>query len=217
PIEIECETTLPEITEKGIDEMLTLEPFGLSNPQPVLLLKNVELRDIVPLSQGKHIRFRACGTGKFANMSVNAVWFGMPFEDLPYVEGDIVDIVYTADINEYMGMRTPQIFIKDVAVSESENDSILSMTEKFDLLAEGKGYDGCEKDIPDLSDFRDVFRFVRREVGREGKKFSITASARTLRDDFEIDVSACKLKVILEVLNEQKLLSIDSKVSDDLV
>lgn len=217
PIEIECETTLPEITEKGIDEMLTLEPFGLSNPQPVLLLKNVELRDIVPLSQGKHIRFRACGTGKFANMSVNAVWFGMPFEDLPYVEGDIVDIVYTADINEYMGMRTPQIFIKDVAVSESENSSILSMNEKFALLAEGKGYDGCEKDIPDLSDFRDVFRFVRREVGREGKKFSITASARTLRDDFEIDVSACKLKVILEVLNEQKLLSIDSRISDDLV
>ena len=104
--------------------MLKLEPFGLSNPQPVFVIKNVQLRDIIPLSQGKHVRFRVCGVENGRNYSLNSVCFGMPYDSFGFGEGSVCDVVFTVDINEYMGMRTPQLFVKAVRYSESETSEI---------------------------------------------------------------------------------------------
>lgn len=208
PIEIECEASFADLDEKGIDEMLRLEPFGLSNPQPVLVMKNVELRDIVPLSQGKHIRFRAVGTENGKTQSINAVSFGTAFDSFPYGEGDVCDIAFTVDMNEYMGMRTPQMFVKALRPAESAASIIDDCDRKYSLLVSGTGYSDCEKDIPDLSDFRNIFRYIRRESGHEGEKISLVSVCRTLNEEYEMNVSLVKLKVILEVLCEQKLITL---------
>ncbi len=211
PLEIECEASFSELTEKGIDELLKLEPFGLSNPQPVLVIRDVSLHDIVPLSQGKHVRFRISGSKNGKTHSLNAVFFGVAFESFPYCEGDRCDIVFTADINEYMGSRTPQLFVKEIRLSEREQKEISLSEERFKILSSGGSYDGAENDIPDLSDFRSIFRFIRRESGHEGRCISLLSSVRTLEKEFEISVSLCKFRIILEVLNEQGLISLESR------
>ncbi len=209
PIEIECEAQFSELTEKGIDELLRLEPFGLSNPQPVLVIREVSIHDIVPLSQGKHVRFRIAGSENGRNYSLNAVCFGSAFDSFAYCDGDICDIVFTADINEFMGSRAPQLFVKEIRLSESERARLSDCESKFAMLASGNGYENSEKDIPDLADFRNIFRFIRRESLHEGRCISLTSSVRTLNKDFGIDVTLCKFKIILEVLSEQKLISLE--------
>lgn len=209
PIEIECEAQFSELTEKGIDELLRLEPFGLSNPQPVLVIREVSIHDIVPLSQGKHVRFRIAGSENGRNYSLNAVCFGSAFDSFAYCDGDICDIVFTADINEFMGSRAPQLFVKEIRLSESERARLSDCESKFAMLASGNGYEDSEKDIPDLADFRNIFRFIRRESLHEGRCISLTSSVRTLNKDFGIDVTLCKFKIILEVLSEQKLISLE--------
>jgi single-stranded-DNA-specific exonuclease len=131
PLEIECETAFSELSEAAIDEILRLEPFGLSNPQPVLMLRNCVLKDVVPLSQGRHVRFRVCGTENGRSYSFNAVYFGIPFDSFPYSDGDVCDVAFTADMNEYMGMRTPQLFIKAVRVNEAETEEMAVCNKHF--------------------------------------------------------------------------------------
>ncbi|MBO5869218.1 MAG: single-stranded-DNA-specific exonuclease RecJ [Clostridia bacterium] len=208
PLEIECEAKFSELTEKGIDEILRLEPFGLSNPQPILVLRNVTLHDIIPLSQGKHVRFRITGSENERGYSLNAVYFGMPFDNFDYCEGDKCDVVFSVDINEYMGSRSPQLFVKEIKLACGEQESIDTCNQHFDMLLSGKYYENAEHDIPDLSDFRNIFRYIRRETGHEGRVVSLTSAVKTLRHDFDIDVTLCKFRVILEVLNEQKLISL---------
>lgn len=208
PIEIECEAAFSDLDEKGIDEMLRLEPFGLSNPQPVLVIRNVELHDIVPLSQGKHIRFRAVGTENGKTRSIGAVSFGTAFDSFPYSEGDVCDIAFTVDINEYMGVRTPQMFVKAIKTAESVARSISDCNEKYSLLVSGQGYPGCENDVPDLSDFRNIFRYIRRESGHDGKRFSLVSVCSMLNEEYEAGVTPVKLRVILDVLCEQKLITL---------
>jgi len=217
PLEIECEAQFSELNEESIDEMLKLEPFGLSNPQPVLMLRNCVLRDIVPLSQGKHVRFRVCGVENGRNYSFNAVYFGVPFDSFAYSEGDVCDIAFTADMNEYMGMRTPQLFVKSVRMNECENEEIRACNEKFQMLSRGEWYEGCEKDIPDLSEFRNVFRYIRRETASGGKTSSLTSAVRTLCEEFEISVTLCKYKIILEVLQERKLIQLSYNSAESSV
>lgn len=209
PIEIECEATFADLTEKGIDEILRLEPFGLSNPQPILVMRDVVLHDIVPLSQGKHVRMRVasneCGRGQ----SLNAVCFGMPYDTFDYCEGDRCDIVFTVDMNEFMGTRAPQLFLKEIKLSDSEEAVLEESNAHFNALVSGNSYADCENDIPDLSDFRNIFRFLRREAGHDGRRISLTSAKRTLEREFEISVTVCKLRIILEVLAEQKLISLN--------
>ena len=208
PLEIECQVDFSDMTEKCIDEMLKLEPFGLSNPQPVLVMKNVVLKDILPLSQGKHVRFRVSGTENGRNYSLNAVFFGVNFDDFGYCDGDVCDVAFTADMNEYMGIRTPQLFVKAVRLASAEMNEVELCNKHFDMLSKGVYYENAEKDIPDLADFRSIFRYLRREAGGDGKTISLASAVRVLNQEFEISVSLCKFKIILEVLAEQKLIAL---------
>jgi single-stranded-DNA-specific exonuclease len=208
PLEIECEARFSDLTEKGVDEILRLEPFGLSNPQPVLVIREVMLHDIIPLSQGKHVRMRICGTENGRNYSLNAVYFGMPFDDFGFCDGDMCDVAFTVDMNEYMGSRAPQLFVKEIKLSRNEENDIFECNSRFDTLVSGGSYENAEHDIPDLADFRNIFRYLRREAGHEGRYISLASAKRTLERDFGITVTLCKLRIILEVLCEQKLISL---------
>ena len=134
------------------------------------------------------MRFRISGSKNGKTHSLNAVFFGAAFESFPYCEGDRCDIVFTADINEYMGSRTPQLFVKEIRLSEREQKEISLSEERFKILSSGGSYDGAENDIPDLSDFRSIFRFIRRESGHEGRCISLLSSVRPLEKEFEISV-----------------------------
>ncbi len=217
PIEIECAVNFSDMNERVIEEVLRLEPFGLSNPQPVFMLNNVTLCDIVPLSQGKHVRFRLQRSENGRNYSLNAVCFGMPFDTFEFCEGDICDVAFTADINEYMGTRSPQLFVKAIRLAREEEEKITACNKQFELLKNGGTYEGDSDDIPDLSDFRSIFRYLRREAGHDGREISFTSAVRVLNDDFDIRVSLCKLKIILEVLSEQKLIELDYRSGGNIL
>lgn len=217
PLEIECEAELSDITEQGVDQLLMLEPFGLSNPQPVMVLKGVLLEDVVPLSMGKHVRFRLSGTVNGKKQEVNAVWFGMQESVFPYCDGDVCDVVFTADINEYMNKRMPQVFVKAMALSENEERSVVSGCDAYDRLLAGEGSEEDVKNIPNLSEFRTVFRFLKREAGRDGRRFSLSSVARSISAEFEIGMTVCKLLIALKVLEEQKLVSFRSSSSKNSV
>lgn len=207
PLEIESEANFSDITEKGITEMLRLEPFGLSNPQPVLVLRDVFIKDITPLSQGKHIRMRVFREG--SGVGVNAVWFGMSPTEMPFREGEMLDIAFTADINEYMGLRTPQIFVRDAAYSRTETDLLKECGEKYSALISGRRFDGDIAEIPTLADFRSVFKAVRRFAAHESRKTSLTAAARAFANEYGVEISLCKLKLILAVLAERRLITLE--------
>lgn len=204
PLTIECEVTAADLTLKGIDEMLMLEPFGLANPQPLLLLRDAAVRDIAPLSMGKHVRFRLAD--KRTGGSVQAVYFGMSADSFPFCEGDRADAVFTADINEYMGSRSVQLFIKTMAPAESEKRRIDEASAARERLVAGSALPGDEKHVPDLADFRGVFRLLRRSVPQEGKRISLVSAVESLREENGADMTLCKLRISLEVLAEQGLL-----------
>ena len=203
PIEIDCEADFSDISAKGIEELLLLEPFGLANPQPVLLLRGAVISGLTPLSMGKHIRFRLSGKN---GQSINAVYFGMSADAFPFCDGDRCDAVFTADMNDFMGNRTPQLFIKCIAPSQDVLPVAEAAEAAYERLYNGSVQPGDEKEIPNLSDFRTVFRYLRRTVGHDGKLVSFFNSREKMLREYNEDISPCKLRIIIDVLAEQKLI-----------
>ena len=130
----------------------------------------------------------------------------MPSDSFAYCEDDVCDVVCTAEINEFMGSRTAQVFIKAMAPSESVMKELTAEEKKYERLIGGTPEPGDEKEIPDLNSFRAVFKFLRRETGHEGRKMSYYYARTGMSENFGADVSYCKLRLILDILSEQKLI-----------
>ncbi len=87
-----------------------LSPFGMGNPEPLFISKNVTVDDVRLIGSGKrHLKLKLFqGKGKI----LDAVGFGMA-ENLELAKGDILHIVYTLDKNVWNGKESLQLKLKD--------------------------------------------------------------------------------------------------------
>jgi len=91
----------------------SLEPFGMSNPGPVYLMRNVTAANVRALGQDrKHLKFEAIQ----GSTRVDAIAF-QKGHLASQVDGVQVDLLFQAGINEYGGRRSLQLEVKDMRPS----------------------------------------------------------------------------------------------------
>lgn len=207
PLEVECQVDFSDISMKGIEEMQLLEPFGLQNPQPILMMRHVAVVDIVPLSGGKHCKFRLRPGNRrhSSEKEVSAIWFSVP-EDVNLSEGCLYDVVFTADINEYMGHRSPQVTIKAMRLSDIDEEISAEGERTYRRLMDPADTSPVSSsEMPSLADFREVYKFLKRDVLESSKRTTVAAICNRLEQE-GISASYCKLKIILDVLRDEGLI-----------
>ncbi len=112
-VKIDCEIKLADVTFELIDEINKLSPFGAVNPIPVFTSRNVILRNIKFLGkEANHVRFKVLQN----NALKDVIAFNMrsAFEN-KLKDGDQVDIVYEATVNEWHGNENLQLNLTDIA------------------------------------------------------------------------------------------------------
>lgn len=87
-----------------------LGPFGEGNPEPLFVLKNVIIREMYPLSNGKHLKLII----QKANQTFECVWWnsGEFKDDLNF--GQQVDIAFRMGINTWRGATKLQLVVLDI-------------------------------------------------------------------------------------------------------
>jgi single-stranded-DNA-specific exonuclease len=110
-LRIDCEVPLRIITDRFYKTLSALEPFGMGNPQPVFVSKNVTIADKRIMGKmGNHVKFVL--TGEAAEL--DGIAFGMAEETSDIDVGDSVDVAYTVDENNWRGNKKLQLKIKDI-------------------------------------------------------------------------------------------------------
>lgn len=109
-----------EITVETIRQLALLEPYGMGNPQPVFLLTGMQVKAARRMGRdGKHAKLAlSCdGSGK---PEIEALLFGKA-ELTDHISATAtLDLVGELSINEWNGMRKPQVIVKDVRVPEKQ-------------------------------------------------------------------------------------------------
>jgi single-stranded-DNA-specific exonuclease len=98
---------LEEMDLNVLRQLEGLAPFGMGNPEPVLLIESVRALRVKPVGDS-HLRFTAC-QGAFSHP---AIAFGM-LDRRQDFQGEI-DLLVSAQINRYNGRESVQLRIKDV-------------------------------------------------------------------------------------------------------
>ena len=99
----DAEITLPEITLDMIEELKSLEPFGMGNPAPVYLLRNADVLSARAVgATGAHLKLTLSQDG--------AMMDGIAFQmgDRAGVLQGATELVITPEQNSFRGKVTPQ-------------------------------------------------------------------------------------------------------------
>ena len=108
-INIDLDLSTDEIDENLVAQISQLEPFGAGNPSPVFSIKNLKIKEKRLMGENKdHLRL-VCLAG---NRELTCVRWGQG--DVGLVVGDVLDIAFHPQINEYNGNTSVQLIIDDI-------------------------------------------------------------------------------------------------------
>jgi len=204
-IEADSSVSAEELTLKQAYELSKLEPFGLQNPVPLLLLRDACITDITPLASGKHVKLLLECKGT-AN-KLTAIYFNMKFSEFPYRVGDRCDLLFTLEVNEFRGVSEAKLYIKKMRCSfaaEAEHKTQLAYYNS--AIDPNNREELPQESLPTLSQFRAAFRFLKMELGERKKRLALSYIQRRMNDTSDCDgISLCSLLIIFDVLRECKL------------
>ncbi len=110
-LRIDCELPLSFIDIKLYESLQKLAPFGMGNPEPTFISRNVAVEDMRLVgAEGKHLKLKI--KDQKSNIPLDGIGFGMGGAKIHI--GDKVNIVYVIDENEWNGNKRLQLKIRDL-------------------------------------------------------------------------------------------------------
>lgn len=211
-VEADCELGFNEVNVGLARSIQLLEPFGVSNPIPVFVLRGVTVNDINGISDNKHTRL-SIGNGKY---TLSAMYFSNSPDSLGIYVGDKVDIMFNLDINEWGGRETAQLIVRDLKPSVAQKALHRDERERFEEIRCGASFTPDEDVIPDRGDFAAVYRLVQNSV-RAGVDTlgHRDILSRIKNSDERVNINYAKLKFIIMVFKELNIIAIED-VGDEI-
>ncbi len=112
-LDVDCAVPAELLTIRSIESLGILEPCGNGCPRPTLMVKNLTVDRIQQVGGGKHMRLRL----KSGHHYLGAIYFSATAETASIASGDLVDVAFNPQINEYRGERSVQLNIVDIRPS----------------------------------------------------------------------------------------------------
>ena len=138
------------------------------------------------------------------NTFLSAVFFRTSADELDVYPGDVIDILFNAETNEYLGRRTVQLLLKDIRLSEKqygdeeEQDRIYSAIKSGGSLPAGVD---AGLFVPDRSECAGVYRFLKNECGDGTSAWTLRRLRYRLGTE-GMRLNGVKIRLILDIFSE---------------
>ena len=117
-VDIDSQIAIDDIDVPLIEEIETLEPYGMANPTPVLALEEATISDLFLMGQQKkHAKVLL----EREDSTIDAIAWNRPDLHASFFPGDRVKVAFTVQKNEWNGHVSPQLMIQDMALLEGRS------------------------------------------------------------------------------------------------
>lgn len=159
-VSADMEVNARRLTVENLELLSRLEPFGEGNRLPVFLLKGCTVRSKRALKDGKYTSFDIEKDG----VTLKALTFRIPFAEFHAEIGARVDIMATAEINEYNGARTVNLRLQEIRPSDFNEDRFFAAQRVYEEIVRGEGCDSrlAPRVIPDREALKRIYDLLRR-------------------------------------------------------
>ena len=197
-LSIDCKLNPAALSPEMPQSLEPLEPYGSGNPQPLFGLYNMELRQVVPVGGGNHLRLICAKKG----VAVTCMKFGTTPEDFPFSPGDVLDLAVTLEAKEFRGEQKLTVSVRDIKLSGLDMDQCIHTYRLYEKLQREEPLspqEGAEL----LPSRQDLAVLYRKLVSLKGQGFSAQSLARDL-PGFHLG----KVLLGLDMLEESRLVSL---------
>ena len=191
--EVQCDLLITDpalLSLENVRSLDLLEPYGNANPKPVMCVSGVRLESLSEVGGGKHTRFRI----RLGSAHFECIFFSHSAVSTGVHEGELIDMAFTPQINEYRSNVTVQL----VASALRPHDPAALCG---DIL---RGEYGCNwaaaAYCPERADFVRIWRGM-------GADFTVGATADDVVSQCPADMAPEKYCLCLMVLREAGLLT----------
>ncbi|MBQ3065596.1 MAG: single-stranded-DNA-specific exonuclease RecJ [Clostridia bacterium] len=216
-LQIDAETVFSDISVANAQQLYMMEPFGNGNPAPLFCLYGARIMQIAALKGGAHTKLVLCDPSD-ESVTRTAMLFGVKTDGLLWRVGDVIDVAYRMEINEFRDQRSVQMMISDIRPSDPEQYADACEKRIYRLICEGFSVmtpqcTSPREMIPTREDFRAVYLLLR-EWTENG---AIRADCRYGRMVYHSAVDGCKVRLICDMLEELSLIARTKKDDDGFV
>lgn len=191
--EIMCDMLINEPSLLSIENVRSLdllEPYGNQNPKPVLCMSGVLLESATAVGGGRHLRVRV----RLGSSHFEGIFFSRTAKELGVREGELVDIAFSPQINDFRGHVSVQLLLSALRPHESFPlcKAILEGKEPIEYAA--------ARYCPKRTDFVQIWRGF-------GADFTVADTVSEVIAQRPIGMDAEKFCLCLMVLMEAGLLT----------
>ncbi|MCT4507896.1 MAG: single-stranded-DNA-specific exonuclease RecJ [Tepidibacter sp.] len=116
-LNIMAELDAEQLSVGLINEISKLEPYGMANPKPLFMIKDIQVNPSWTKGCGNnnvHLKL----SGKKGNTFLSGIGFSLNEKYESLNNQNTVDVVFSPEINEYKGKVTPQMVMEDIKESK---------------------------------------------------------------------------------------------------
>ena len=209
-LEADLELSLSDVNLPFAEELSRLEPFGVSNPTPQFIFRDLRIDRITELGGGKHLKLLVSS----GDISLYALLFSTPRSRFDFYEGDRIDLLCTVDVNEFRDVKSVQLIVQDVKPSAGYAMEYDRLVARYGEVRQGASFTEDEEILPEREDFVQVYTVLRREFRGGRDAFSMRDLLALVNAGAAHSINYVRLKYILEVFHELQICGVEEYESD---
>ncbi len=156
-LRLDCKLRPSQIDLEKLQLLAAMEPFGNANPTPIFGLFGMTLDNITPVGNGKHLRLSVSRDG----CRLSVMHFHCTVDELSIPCGSRVHLAVTLDRNEYRGVVSPSIIVKDIRYADTDQEVLLDGIRTFDKVCRRELTADKEAVVPSREQLAHIYRFLK--------------------------------------------------------
>lgn len=205
---IDCEIDSKDVTIENINDLNLLEPYGVGNEMPIVMIKKARIKKIIALSGGKYTKIVA----EFENkLKLEFLDFSSSCDEFLYQIEDIVDVIVTLELNIYKNIVSPMLILKDIRKSNFDQDIFFYHKIEYYKFKNLKDFDKdlMKDNIPERVEVVLVYKYLKTI-----KNFTYMTINELIEYIFiKLDkLNYIKIALILDILEDIRVISLENKI-----
>ena len=197
-LRLDCKLRPGQVDVEKLQLIAALEPFGNGNPSPVFQLADMRLENITPVGGGRHLRLSFSRDG----VMMSAMKFQTTTAEFPVPCGARMHLAITMERNEFRGVVSPSLIIKDIRFADTEQESLLADLATFQCICRRERVDDPADCVPERTHLTALYRLLAASSCWCGTAEQLWyAAGRGMR--------FVQLLVALEALVQAQLITVD--------
>ena len=201
-LDLDCAIPPEMLTIPEIEGLNILEPCGSGCPKPQLMMTGLTVERIQSVGGGRHMRLRL----RRGHYSLNAIFFSADPVSAGVAVGDVVDVAFHPQINEFRGVRSVQLNVIDIRPSCAAPCPV-TLRRYQALLAGTITAQDAAALLPDRQVLGDVWRYLAAVPGGSLRESPLCLCRKIVRRT-EREMSLETLLTCLDIFRDVGLLDL---------